>query len=157
VELHIYGDSGRFAKYGQELQRIAGEVDGVLFEGAYDNARVFDILADTDAIIVPSLWFEVSPFVVLEALSVGVPIIASDLPNLNRQVRDGVDGLLFPAGSPEGLRAQLQRLVDEPDLPGRLGGGGRSIRTVDEEMAEIEKIYQQLARMGAGRGSLVPS
>src|SRR5438105_6355994 len=88
--LTIYGDGSKAPAYARRLERLtAGEVD-IHFGGRYNNARVWDILRDTDVLVVPSLWFEISPLVILEAFAAGVPVLASDLPNMNTQITSGV-------------------------------------------------------------------
>jgi glycosyltransferase involved in cell wall biosynthesis len=58
----------------------------------------------------------VFPIKVLEHLSQGNPVIASDLPGLAETIRDGYNGLLVPAGDAEALADALERLQKDVDL-----------------------------------------
>ena len=77
--------------------------------------------------VVPSTWYENTPFVVLEAFAAGVPVIASDLGGLSEVVEPDRNGLLFAAGDAAALRAAIERVAGDPawfaDLDVRPGGG----------------------------------
>jgi glycosyltransferase involved in cell wall biosynthesis len=76
-------------------------------------------------LIVPSVWFEVSPMVILEAMSHGLPVIASRIGGLAELVEDGVTGFLFEPGNVEDLAKKMKRLWHNPDLCRQIGIGGR--------------------------------
>jgi glycosyltransferase involved in cell wall biosynthesis len=144
VDLHIHGDETRSVQYAEKLRQLAAGHPRIRFAGRYDNHEVEGILSRIDVVVVPSIWFEVRPLVIMEAFAARVPVVAARLPNMEYQVRDGVDGLLFAPGDPNDLARQLQRLVDEPDLVRRLGKNVEPVRTVDQEMAETESIYRSV-------------
>jgi len=143
-ELHVHGEETRFPKYAKRLKQLAGDNPGIRFWGRYENASVEAILARLDVVVVPSTFFEVRPVVIMEAFAAGVPVIATRLPNMQYQVHDEVDGLLFAPGDVSDLARQLRRLTDEPDLVRRLGKNIRPVRTIDQEMAETESVYRVL-------------
>ena len=60
------------------------------------------------ALLVPSLWFEGFPLVVLEAFAVGTPVIASRIGSLAEIVEDGVTGVLTPPGDAAALANAIQ-------------------------------------------------
>jgi glycosyltransferase involved in cell wall biosynthesis len=86
------------------------------------------------------------PVALLEAMSVGCAVVASDLPGLRDAVVDGVSGLLTPPGSASELAAALRRLLGDPQLCDQLGRaaavraesfsvdaiGGRYVALLDE-------------------------
>jgi glycosyltransferase involved in cell wall biosynthesis len=144
MEVAIHGDPGRFPDYARRLQRDAAGLSTIRFLGAYDNARVADILADLDVVVVPSTWFEVSPLVILEAFARGVPVVASRHTNLASLVRDEYDGLLFTPGDATDLARHLRRLLDEPGLHRRLTEGIRPVRPLDAEVDDLERLYTSL-------------
>jgi glycosyltransferase involved in cell wall biosynthesis len=64
--------------------------------------------------------------VLLEAMAMGKPIVASDRAILRDYVDDGVEALLVPPEDPAALRAAIQRLLDDPELARSLGSAARA-------------------------------
>ena len=122
VTLAVHGrlEEPMFADYIRRLRETAGDDPRITFPGPYDAAQAPAVFAGMDALVVPSTWYENTPFVVLEAFAAGVPVLASDLGGLREVVRDGGNGLLFRAGDAASLRAAIERLVAEPGLYERL-------------------------------------
>jgi glycosyltransferase involved in cell wall biosynthesis len=145
VSLVLFGDETRFPSYSKRLRRMANQMRGVDFAGVFRNDEVWSVLNQMDVLVVPSLWYEISPLVILEAFAAGVPVIASDLRNMNYQVRNEMDGLLFKAGDALDLSRQLQRLMDDPHLLPTLRRGIQPVHKLDDELREIESIYGELA------------
>lgn len=72
-------------------------------------------LARMDLFILPSLFGEGLPMVVLEAMASGVPVIASRVEGVPEAVRDGLDGLLAEPGNATDLAKQISRVMDGQD------------------------------------------
>jgi glycosyltransferase involved in cell wall biosynthesis len=87
--------------------------EAVTFAGFHRDVRPF--LERADALVLPSLR-EGLPRAVLEALSVGCPIVASAVGGIPELVSDGVNGLLVPAGDAAALQAALLRLPRELEV-----------------------------------------
>jgi glycosyltransferase involved in cell wall biosynthesis len=86
--------------------------------------RIAPYLAAADAFLFPSL-LEGLPVALLEAMSAGLPCIASDIEPHVEVVQDGVTGLLVPKGSVDGLARAMERLSGDAVLRDRLGAAGR--------------------------------
>src|SRR6478672_5350930 len=88
------------------------------------------------------------PNVVLEALSMGLPVVATRVAGLPSLINPGVNGLLVEPGSVADLAAALAGLLGGPALRERLGREGR--RTVEarysfrDRMSRIQDLYEQL-------------
>jgi glycosyltransferase involved in cell wall biosynthesis len=139
--LRIWGDLAQQPTYSSQLHALANGIDGVSFAGTFPNARVGAVLADLDVLVVPSLWYENAPLVVLSAFATRTPVIASDLPGLSELVRDGANGLLFPRGDADALTIQLRRVRDEPGLLPQLQQGIPAVKTMAQHAAELEEVY----------------
>ncbi len=83
------------------------------------------ILAAADLFALPS-HFEGLPMSIVEAMLVGLPVVASDLRGVREQVVDGETGLLFPARDVASLTAALHRLVTDPERRRAMGEAGRA-------------------------------
>ncbi|MFM1873507.1 MAG: hypothetical protein RL398_2929 [Planctomycetota bacterium] len=120
--LTVHGrlDEPMFADYIAGLRRSADDDARIRFADAYAAEEAPAVFAAMDALVVPSVWYENTPFVALEAFAAGVPVIASDLGGLTEVVQHERNGLLFHAGDAASLRAAMARLADEPGLYERL-------------------------------------
>lgn len=142
--LTIYGDPRPFPDYVRRLQAEAGPA--VRFAGRLERHQVASALAAGDMLLVPSLWYENSPVVILEAMACGLPVAASALGALVGRVRDGVDGLLLPPGDVAAWRRALTDLALHPERIAQLRQGIRPIRTLAEQASEMEALYATLVR-----------
>lgn len=142
AELWIAGDLTVDPDYVIHLRQLAAE--NVRFLGQLDRDVIWKMLAELDVVVVPSLWYETFCFVISEAFSVGVPVIASDLGVLADRVRPGVDGLLFPPGDARALTAILGQCRDDPELLPRLQANIKPGPTVAQHTDQIEAIYQHV-------------
>lgn len=117
VELLVYGrlQEPMFQDYINRLLALADGDPRIRFMGQYGAASAADVFAELDALIIPSTWYENTPFVALEAFAAGVPVLASDLGGLNEVVRNDENGRLFAAGDPASLRAAIERIAATAD------------------------------------------
>lgn len=145
VVLNVYGGfdpSGD--SHHAELERLA---DGapVVFKGRFDNARLSEVYAEIDVLVVPSVWYENSPITIHEAYLTETPVLASNLGGMAEFVKDGVDGLLFEVGNPIDLAAKMLRFVRDPALAARLSKDFMPIKTIEQNGEETEFRYRALA------------
>lgn len=143
VECRVYGDLTFMPDYARALRERRLHLD-VRFLGRMDNARIAEILAELDVLIVPSVWFENSPLTIHEAFIAGVPVICSDRGGMAELVTDGVNGLHFRLGDAADLRAKILRLLREPGLLEQLRAGMPPIKDIARDAEDMEKRYLAL-------------
>lgn len=143
AELHIFGDPNFDPGYYAEMEALA-HAPHIHFHGKFENTQIAQVLACIDVLVVPSIWYENSPITIHEARLASVPVIGSQLGGTPELIRDEVSGLIFRAGDVADLRSKMQRLLDDPDLLGRLRQGVQPVKTMSENALELEAIYQQL-------------
>lgn len=68
-----------------------------------------------DLFILPSLYGEGLPMVVLESMANAIPVVASNVEGIPEAVRDGVDGLIFEPGSADDLADKVESMVGDSD------------------------------------------
>jgi glycosyltransferase involved in cell wall biosynthesis len=73
-------------------------------------------VADLDVLVVPSLYPDPFPRTVIEAMALGVPVVASDIGGIPEAVRDGREGFLVPPGDAQALAARIALLASQPAL-----------------------------------------
>lgn len=109
-----------------QLRLRAGAASRVDFLGGQTASRVRELMRDAEVLIVPSRCYEGGlPLVVLEAFSVGLPVIASDLGNLSAGIEHQRTGLLFRPGDPADLGRVLAWAGSRPEEMALIGGRGR--------------------------------
>jgi glycosyltransferase involved in cell wall biosynthesis len=109
-----------------DLRRQAEGVPGIEFCGQLSRNDALERVRRSRAVVVPSVWYEVFPRTVVEAYSLGVPVIASRLGSLQEVVRDGITGLLFEPGSADDLAAVLTAASARDELSTGLGAQARA-------------------------------
>ncbi len=128
----------------KELRGLAGGDRRITFAGPFPREEVGYVLSGLDVLVVPSRWYENQPGVILEAFAVGIPVVATDVGGMSEFVRHEENGLLFERESVEDLARQLRRLGEEPGLIGRLRAGIGPVKTVEENVDELEVLYNTL-------------
>lgn len=143
VRIRIIGRLEDDPDYIGQIEAAASGLD-LEWAGEVDNRGVPDELAGLDALIVPSLWPETGPVVVLEALQVGLPVIGADIGGITELLRERTDCRLFPVGSVSGLAealagltARLLALRDTDRRPGRVPSMARASE-------EVEAVYRRI-------------
>ena len=129
----------------EKLRSLAGELglDGrARFLGPQPRSTVFELLSAGDAVVLPSKW-ENFPHVLVEALAVGTPVIATAAGGVTEIVRDGENGLLVPPEDPEALAAAIRRYFGDADLRERLRAAGPP----SVERFSPERIYGRLEEL----------
>lgn len=86
----------------------------IRYHGHLPRPVVIDEIKRSIALVMPSIWFEGFPLVVLEAYATGTPVIASRIGSLAELVDDGVTGLVVDAGDAAGLADRIRWAVDHP-------------------------------------------
>lgn len=121
------------------LRDQAKSVPGVEFLGFQTGEAWERALLGSKALVVPSIWYENMPYVVLEALSRGKPVIATRLGGVPERIQEGENGWLFDAGDPKDLVRAIRNLMLYPE-PDKLA------QAAYESVADArpEQYYQSL-------------
>jgi len=109
------------------LERLAarlGVTEAVTFAGAVGQDEIAAWYARADVFCLPS-FAEGLPVVLMEAMAMGVPVLATRITGVPELVEHEHSGLLVTPGRPDELAAALARLAADPALRERLGRAGR--------------------------------
>lgn len=131
AEFHLAGpaDSNPAAISLNDVK--AWEREGVLtYHGEVSDVR--PLIAACSVYVLPS-YREGMPISVLEAMSSGRAVLATDVPGCRSAVKDGETGLLVPARDASALASAMLRFVENPSLAERMGAAGR--RRVEREFS----------------------
>lgn len=115
----------------RRARRRLGLEDVVTLAGEQPFARVVAADADADVFALPCVVGadgsrDVTPNALLEAMAMGVPVVATRMTGIPELVEDGASGLLVPPNDPAALAAAIARLIDDPVLAARLATQARA-------------------------------
>ena len=106
IQLDYYGPLKD--DFDQTLLTKFEKTEGVRYCGAVDNNKVLDVMSQYQVFVFPTEYpHEGFPAVLVEALSVGLPIIASDINYNSEIIKEGRNGFIFPNGDVEQLTKRI--------------------------------------------------
>lgn len=125
----------------------------VQFAGGYDMLQLMGAVGEYDVGLLPHIWFENSPLVMLEHLHAGKFVISSRLGGPVEWIREGENGTFFAGGDDAGLAERITRIVrGEIRLPSAREIHERTplLTSYPAYVAEVESIYRRLIAGEAG-------
>jgi glycosyltransferase involved in cell wall biosynthesis len=126
---------------------------GAEMVGALPYDQVQSLYRSARAVVVPSVWGDPCPTVVLEAMAAGRPLVAAASGGIVDMVVDGETGYLTPAEDVGSLAAAMDAIISQPEQSVAMGHAGRDrVRrfTVGAVVERIEQMYDRaVATFGA--------
>lgn len=119
--------------------------------GPLPRAEVYRHLSESDVYVFPT-WTEGQPFTVIEALSSGVPIVASDIQAISAMIRDPDNGRLLPMTDSAAFADAIVELLEDPDRRRSISEANRALarerfdRSVFRE--RVAELYRRHGRPG---------
>ena len=111
--------------------------------GNVSRKQVFSTLQKSDIFVLSTNW-EGFPRSILEAMSIGLPIIASNVGGINEQVVNNKNGYLVPQGNEKTLKEKLIKLIKNPALREKMGQNSR--KKVSEKFS-LQKLHQRTCQV----------
>jgi len=102
------------------LARVEKLGVGAMIEWTGFQTNVNEQLRKMDVFVLPSLYGEGLPMVVLESMANAIPVVASRVEGIPEAVRDGIDGLIFEPSDPQDLAQKLETLIGDNDRWSRM-------------------------------------
>ncbi len=156
-ECVIVGDGDQGEALRQQADRLRlGRF--VRFVGAAPRHEVLRQLREATVLAAPFVTAadgnrDALPTVVLEAMALGVPVVASPVGGVPEMITHGIEGLLVPEGDVKALAAATRRLLRDPELGARMGEAGT--RTVKTRFAHEQTLPALLGTFAiAGNGAI---
>jgi len=136
---------------------VATAPSNVEFMGRMKPNEVGALYQHARFAVLPSLWFETFGLVAAEAMSYGLPVIASNIGGLTEVVDHGVTGFLTEPGDAGDLARKMKLLWDRPELCRKMGQAAREkvIREYSEDVyyKRLMAVYEQ----AVGSANVAPS
>ena len=93
---------------------IKENVVNIEMRGFVSNDEALKIIANSKALVLPTQWYEGFPMSIVEAFSVGTPVLCSDLGNAGSVVEEGITGYKFGYESIESIMSAIDKMREKP-------------------------------------------
>lgn len=146
-ELHIVGDGERLEEYKMHAGELS-VLKNTRFYGRVSNARVGELLSESDVFVLPSRR---EPFgvVALEAAMAGVPVVASSVMGLPEALGNGDYGMLIGGEDPKEWADAIARACEDRELRSRFYANSARARNFFEwtsRIDQLESLYLKLTQ-----------
>ncbi|MBL1407789.1 glycosyltransferase family 4 protein [Sphingobacterium faecale] len=101
--IRIFGDG----PLAEQVKQAAQSSSNIVYGGFQNQEALHKYLSESQALIIPSIWFEGMPMTVLEAFACGTPVIASRIGILEEMVDEGENGFLFEPNNAKSMKNTL--------------------------------------------------
>jgi glycosyltransferase involved in cell wall biosynthesis len=145
-ELHIFGSARNpwDEEYRKKTLANYHRKVKVFDHGFIPYEQIKQAYQNIDVLVVPSILPEAFGLVVAEAFSAGRPVIVTNSGALPEIVRDGIDGFVVERNDSKGLAEAMQKFIEKPDLVLEMSNQIQPVKTIQQYVDQIEKIYCQL-------------
>jgi len=136
-------------------QDLLRAIPGVRMLGRQVPEDIYARMRGATCLVLPSVWYENFPRVLVEAFACGLPVIASRLGAMADLVEEGVTGLLFEPGDAVQLGERLAWAQAHPERMRRMGANARAEYerkyTPEVNFAQLQAIYREVLRESPGQ------
>lgn len=119
----------------------------VQFRGWVENKDIDAYYEKASIVVIPSVWPENFPTVCNEAMSVGRPVIGTNIGGIPEMIDDGVNGYLVEPQNPEQIAEKVIKLFSEEKLLEELGRNARKKAEefrIEKYVEKVEKVYEEM-------------
>lgn len=127
-----------FSKYKCFVGRY--EVDWL---GWINNQELSYFFNSIDVLVVPSIWYDNTPSVLIEAIAHGCPVICSDVPSMTHIIKNDVNGLVFKINNSQDLALQIEKFSQSQSVIDKLSNKIETKHNLWNYGEFLSKIYQQ--------------
>lgn len=107
----------------EQLQKLSHDLDlhNIEFVGPKWGDELDSLLKLARFVVVPSIWHENFPYVIVQAFALGKAVIGSDRGGIPELIKDGEFGYIYPADVPSALADKINTLWNSPQLSVKMG------------------------------------
>ncbi len=151
----IVGDGPQLKLLESEIRRLG--LDNIELPGALPFEKVKTLMAESNMLVHPGRKTangdrDGIPNVILEAMALGKPVIASSVGGIPELVEDGVNGLLVSPEDPVRLAAMMKKIQEDEVLAERIGRSAKEHVVKHFEISEtIKPLFKYFSACGAGK------
>jgi glycosyltransferase involved in cell wall biosynthesis len=143
--LKIIGEGPLRAEAEQLIRE--NQIGNVQFLGFKTGEELMEEVRNAMFVVYPSEWYENNPLSIIEAFSLGKPVIGSRIGGIPELIKDYETGLTFEPGNAHDMADKIRTLVNQPDLIVEMGKKARqfveSELNPEQHYSRLMAVYQQ--------------
>jgi glycosyltransferase involved in cell wall biosynthesis len=124
-KFRLCGTGAKGSAYLAELEALAARHPWIELAGWKSREELLSEMERASLLVLPT-FEDNCPMVVLEAMAVGLPVIASRVGGVPDLITNGKTGMMFDPSAPENIREVTGRMMTDPDLRARVGEAGKA-------------------------------
>ena len=144
ASISIIGDGPKLKQLKEFIKET--KLEGINLLGSMPRTKVLETLKKSDIFVLISDW-EGFPYTIIEAMSCGLPVIASDVGGI-REAIDNECGILVKRGDQQEIKQALERLLKNPSLIREMGKNAKERLekefSLDKMLKETEQVYKKV-------------
>lgn len=129
--------------YCLRLRAAARSDARIRLQGRFVADDIGVVLDAIDVLVIPSLWDENAPLVLLQAIAYRCPVLVSNVPGLVEAMRGDRDGWTFERNDARDLALALQRLAADGAPLARVRGERTAIHSIDDHLRDLLGVYEK--------------
>jgi phosphatidylinositol alpha-mannosyltransferase len=142
LRLIVVGDGRMRGRYERFI--ASNDIPDIVMAGRVSDEELPSYYASADIFCAPNTGKESFGLILLEAMAVGLPVVATDIPGFAQVIRTGRNGILVRRDDPVGLASAINLLVTDPELRDRLAQNAhRNAQDYawEKVVDQVEQVY----------------
>jgi glycosyltransferase involved in cell wall biosynthesis len=131
----------------EQVEQANKDLENVEYLGSLNKEQLFDAFDKSDFLILPSIWYENNPMIIIEAMTYGLAVIGSDIGGIPELLNEG-RGFLFDPLKPDTLAATIEKSatisLTEYDRITRLAKAFAGSLTSDHYYENLSRLIPEL-------------
>ena len=144
ASISIIGDGPKLKQLKEFIKET--KLEGINLLGSMSKTKVLETLKKSDIFVLISDW-EGFPYTIIEAMSCGLPVIASDVGGIREAINNEC-GILVKRGDQQEIKHALERLLENPSLIKEMGRNAKERLekefSLDKMLRETEQVYKKV-------------
>lgn len=124
-----------------------------------ENQEVLELIAKSDVVVVPEQWLsDFGPVILIEAMYLGKPIVASRIGSAPEFIKDGVNGFLAEPYQPRQFAEKITQILQNRELAKSIGENAKASESIsflhNDLSGEISRLYEELKNKSSWNSSV---
>ena len=142
IHLDIYGAIAD-QEYYNHWKQYTSDKKNINWKGILSQEEIVSTMSGYQALVLPSVFSEMSPLVIQEAFAAGIPVIGADVAGIAEQIKDRENGLLFNFNNVQSLKELLFDVLENPTSLSKLKKNIREPLDFETVVEQTLSVYRK--------------